>query len=91
VAAAKQRVAYYAQAPFVPLPNLDVRADSDPARSAVAYLHAAGARFVVVDDRWWREIGARGEPEDSGLRRLHRSRVGRADASVFEIEAGQGS
>jgi hypothetical protein len=91
IAAAKQRVAYYARAPFVPLPVPKGRAGSEPARSAVAYLQAAGARFVVVGDHWWRGIGGQADPEGFGLRRLHRSRVGAADASVFEVELEPGS
>jgi hypothetical protein len=46
---------------------------------------------VVVGDHWWRGIGGQADPEGFGLRRLHRSRVGAADASVFEVELEPGS
>ncbi len=90
VAATRQRVAYYAGASFVPLPEFDLRAVQNPARSALDYLRSAGARHVVVDDRWLGEGTALSDPEPLGLRWLYRAEVGGTRASVFAIEAGTG-
>jgi hypothetical protein len=62
----------------------------DAPDSTVAYLRAAGARYVVVDDRWLQEGRVLARAEELGLRRLHREAAGRSRASVFAVESGPG-
>ena len=83
VAAAKQRVAYYAGAPFVRLP---VPGELPP----LAYLHAAGARHLIVDDRWLAEDDALREAVTRGMTLVHRSEGEGGGAAVFLLERGTG-
>lgn len=79
VAAGKQRVAYYADAPFVPLPG----PNPDP---LLAYLRASGARYVIVDEQRIDSDPALRRASREGLRLLHRVRSGGRRAVVFGLD-----
>ncbi len=91
VAAAKQRVAYYADASFVPLLAPDPSSAHAEVLPTLAYLQSAGARFLVVDDRWLDGALAGDLAAGRGLRRLYRAEAGESGASVYAVEAGPGS
>jgi 4-amino-4-deoxy-L-arabinose transferase-like glycosyltransferase len=83
VAAQKQRVAYYADAPFVRLPQ-------PGALPLVPFLQAAGARYVIVDDRWLDSDPELREAAREGMAVLHRSEAAGGSASVFALGGGSG-
>ncbi|MFP8881227.1 MAG: glycosyltransferase family 39 protein [Myxococcota bacterium] len=79
VAAAKQRVAYYAGAPYVRLPD-------SATRDALASLEAAGAEYLIIDDHYLEENPALRRATGVGMRVLHRTHSGGHSATVYALE-----
>lgn len=78
VAAGKQRVAYYAGAPHVRLP--------DPGTpDALASLEAAGAEYLIIDDHYLDENPALRRASKAGMSLLHRTHEGGNSAEVYRI------
>jgi len=82
VAAAKQRDAWYAGAPYYPLP--EPRGDGG---GWLETLRQAGVRHVIVDGRRANRYPGLGAP-GSGTRLLHEGEAGGRWAGVFEILPG---
>ncbi len=80
VAAGKQRVAYYAGAPHVRLP------DSGTA-DALTSLQAAGAEYLIIDDHYLEENPALRRAAEAGMKVIHRTHAGGYSASVFRLDA----
>jgi 4-amino-4-deoxy-L-arabinose transferase-like glycosyltransferase len=78
VGARRLRVAYYAGAPFVALPE----PESEP---LVAYLRERGVHHLVIDDEHAAAYPELGDPERFGLRVIHRVRASGRSAAVFAI------
>ena len=78
VAAEKQRVAYYAGAPFLPLPSAGVE-------QVGLYLQATGARFLIVDDRHLERSRSLREAARDELRLVHRADAGGGSAGVYAV------
>ena len=81
VAARRIREAYYAQAPFVPIP-----VEGYAAPALLRYLQQAGARYVVIDDARVADHAGLGGATELGMRRIYRAEAGGRTASVLEIE-----
>jgi 4-amino-4-deoxy-L-arabinose transferase-like glycosyltransferase len=79
VAAGKQRVAYYAGAPHVRIPDAGV---PDP----LTLLKAAGAEYLIVDDHYLEENPALRRASEVGMRVLHRTHSGGHSATVYAFE-----
>ena len=79
VAAPRVRVAYYADAAFVPLPP-------DEGPPLLPYLRAADARYMIVDDHHLDRHPAVGEAARDAMRVVHRVEAGGRSAAVFAIE-----
>lgn len=78
VAARRRRVAYYAGAPFVALPQ----PESEP---LVAYLRRRGVHHLVISEGHARAYPELEDPEKSGLQMIHRVRAAERSAVVFAI------
>jgi hypothetical protein len=78
VAASKDRVAYYADAPFVPL-----RHASD--EGLVADLRARGARYLIVEEDGGEGSRAARRAQEGGLTLLHRLEAGGREAWVYAL------
>jgi hypothetical protein len=81
VAARRLRVAYYADAPYVELPER-------PRNWIVLELRRYGARYVIVDEEKMEIYPGLREAVPRGLRPLHQVRAGGRVASVFEVVPG---
>ncbi len=79
VAAGKQRVAYYAGAPHVRLPD-----SATP--SALALLRSAGAEYLIADDHYLEENPTLRRATEVGMRVLHRTQSGGHSATVYAFE-----
>ncbi|HXX49384.1 MAG TPA: glycosyltransferase family 39 protein [Myxococcota bacterium] len=80
VASVKQRVAYYAGAPYV-----DLRRAPHPAL-LLPYLRRDHVRFVVVDARERSELLALTRSEPDALELRHQESLGRHEAFVYELQ-----
>jgi hypothetical protein len=80
VAASKDRVAYYADAPFVPLHHA-----TDA--GLVADLRARGARYLIVEEDGGEGSRAARRAEQGGLTLLHQLRAGGREAWVYALPA----
>jgi hypothetical protein len=80
VAAVKRRVAYYAGAAHLPLPN----AEMGP---MIAYLRANGAGYLIVDDHLLEADPALQRATREGMRLLHTTEGGGRRAAVFTLRA----
>ena len=80
VAAGKDRVAYYADAPFVPLRHV-----SDA--GLVADLEARGARYLIVEEDGGEGSRAARRAQDGGLPLLHQVVAGGRQAWVYALPA----
>ncbi|HYB13405.1 MAG TPA: glycosyltransferase family 39 protein [Myxococcota bacterium] len=83
VAASKDRVAYYADAPFVPLRHA-------PDAGLVADLKARGARYLIVEEDGAEGSRAAQRAREGGLTLLHRVEAGGREAWVYALPAPQG-
>jgi hypothetical protein len=54
------------------------------------FLQAAGARYVIVDDRWLEADEALRDAARERMAMLHRSEAGGAGASVYALGGGSG-
>ncbi len=80
VAAGKDRVAYYADAPFVPLRHA-------PDAGLVADLKARGARYLIVEEDGAEGSRAARRAQEGGLRLLHELEAGGRKAWVYAVLA----
>ncbi|HTF35240.1 MAG TPA: glycosyltransferase family 39 protein [Myxococcota bacterium] len=83
VAASKDRVAYYADAPFVPLRHA-------PDAGLVADLKARGARYLIVEEDGGEGSRAARRAQEGGLPLLHQVEAGGREAWVYALPAPQG-
>lgn len=84
VAAGRQRVAYYADAPFVRLPRIS----REPMRS---YLERQGVRYVIVDESEVGDFAGLAPLFAEALKPLHRTEAAGRVAGVFELLPAAGS
>jgi hypothetical protein len=80
VAASKDRVAYYADAPFVPLRPA-------PDTGLVADLKARGARYLIVEEDGGEGSRAARRAHEGGLPLLHQLEAGGREAWVYALPA----
>jgi len=80
VAASKDRVAYYADAPFVPLRHA-------PDAGLVTDLKARGARYLIVEEDGGEGSRAARRAQEGGLPLLHRLEAGGREAWVYALPA----
>ncbi|HKE12756.1 MAG TPA: glycosyltransferase family 39 protein [Myxococcota bacterium] len=80
VAASKDRVAYYADAPFVPLRHA-------PDAGLVADLKDRGARYLIVEEDGGEGSRAARRAQEGGLPLLHRLEAGGREAWVYALPA----
>ena len=80
VAARRIRDAYYAHAPFVPIP-----VEGYAPAALLAYLQRSGARYVVIDDQRAGNHSGLREAIEVGMHRIFRAEAGGRTASVLEI------
>ena len=78
VGARRLRVAYYAGAPFVALPE----PESEP---LVAYLRERGVHHLVIDEEHASAYPELRDPERFGLQLIHRVRAAGRSAAIFEM------
>ncbi len=78
VAAHRLRVAYYAGAAFVDLP--------EPGGRLLPHLRSRGVRYVIVDETEAQAYPELREPARFAIRVVHRSEAGDRRAAVFDIE-----
>ena len=80
VAASKDRVAYYADAPFVPLRHT-------PDAGLVTDLKARGARYLIVEEDGGEGSRAARRAQEGGLPLLHQLEAGGREAWVYALPA----
>jgi 4-amino-4-deoxy-L-arabinose transferase-like glycosyltransferase len=78
LAASRLRIAFYADAPYVPLPP-------DGAGPPLAYLQAAGARYMIVDEAILEARAALREAARDAMRVVYRTEAGGERVAVFAI------
>jgi len=83
VAASKDRVAYYADAPFVSLHQA-------PEAGLVANLRARGARYLIVEEDGGEGSRAAQHAREEGLPMLHHVQAGGREAWVYALPAPNG-
>jgi hypothetical protein len=87
VAAGRLRLAYYADAPYVPLPEPEPGMDRSRIEdSLLAYLRASGVRYVIADDRRIETLDGLGRALASGAHPVHRVEAGGRVARVFRLD-----
>ena len=82
IGAQRLRVAYYAGAPFVALPE----PESEP---LVAYLRERGVHHLVIDEEHASEYPELEDPERYGLQVIHRVRALGRSAAVYAMPESQ--
>jgi hypothetical protein len=83
VAASKDRVAYYADAPFVPLRHT-------PDAGLIADLRARGARYLIVEGDGGDGSRAARRAQEGGLPLLHHVEAGGREAWVYGLGTAKG-
>jgi 4-amino-4-deoxy-L-arabinose transferase-like glycosyltransferase len=86
VGAGRLRVAYYADAQFVPIPPLGSEGASAP---LLGYLQELGARYVIVDEAVAARHAGLLEARAGGMRLVHREQARGYSAAVFQVPAAE--